>query len=98
MKVYFAVFFVVLSSFCIAETLSHEIDYGVDKELMQIINDVIMEEVDEIFSRENFEISEEKVDFRAEESSILNFAKKVTDLIKTAKKCWNELSGKNPND
>nr|CAG6443325.1 Zodarin 4 precursor [Zodarion cyrenaicum] len=98
MKLCTAIFLVWLTSFCVAETLSYAIDDEMDEELIQIVNQALMEEVYEVIGKENFEFLEEKREFRFDENTIFNFAKKVASLIKTAKKCWKELRGKKDED
>nr|CAG6443326.1 Zodarin 5a precursor [Zodarion styliferum] len=93
MKLYFAVFVVVLSSFCIAETLSYEIDDEEHEEIIQTLKEV-MEEIDEEIGKEKFENSEEKREFRMDKESIKEFATKVKDLLKSSKNCWNEIKDK----
>nr|CAG6443338.1 Zodarin 1a precursor [Zodarion styliferum] len=94
MKLYFAVLVLCLSSFCIAETLSNAMDDEADDELIKIVNDALMEEIDEVIFKGNAEDSEEETEYRFDENTIMNFAKKIADLVKTAKKCWEEIKGK----
>nr|CAG6443331.1 Zodarin 6a precursor [Zodarion styliferum] len=93
MKLYFAVFVVVLSSFCIAETLSNAIDDEGDKELIQLLNEA-MKEIHEAIGTENFENSQKKEEFRMDKESIKNLLEKVKLLATTSKECGKQLKDK----